>query len=304
MPDCFEFAQTMGEAVSSRWSAHGNALDVFFEVALGVLQDFRPQDALAIPSVCKDVVRAGSRFPKQQRAGGARFGHPPLTLYNDPDLRFFIEMYLWSSMDMTIHDHPFTGAFTVLLGECRNDVFRFDRKGGTDDFQFGTLEQLAEECLVPGIGRAITNGRTFIHRNLHLSRPTVTFIIRTPWDGGTGLLYEEGGLAVNPVLTDVGFKQLEFLEGLLRLDDLETAESHLALVITESRDLYLAYKALDLYLRKTRHYQASGRFLPLFRSILDEEGIDHLQEVFQAQARNQEAFANIKPSIPADLLRP
>ncbi len=213
-------------------------------------------------------------------------------------------MYLWSSMDMTIHDHPFTGAFTVLLGECRNDVFRFERKMGTDDFQFGALEQLDAERLLPGTGRAITNGRTFIHRNLHLSRPTVTFIIRTPWDGGTGLLYEEGGLAVNPVLTEGGFKQLEFLEGILRLDDLATAENHLALVIAGSREPYLAYKALDLYLRKTHRYEATERFLPLFRFLLDTEEIDHLRAVFQAQAQSQDVCLRILPAKPALVPQP
>jgi hypothetical protein len=285
MDDVFDYTEAMGNAVSARWEMGMGGLKVFPEVALSVLRDFEPQRKLTIPKVCSDVVSVGNRLPKQQRAGGARFGQPPLTLYNDPGSRFFIEMYLWSSMDMTIHDHPFTGAFTVLRGQCRNDVFRFDPEGGTEDFQIGNLQQVDSEFLSPGIGREITNGRTFIHRNLHLSKPTVTFIIRTPWDDGTGLLYEEGGLAVNPALSACEFKQLEFLEGLLRLDEAETSMGHLEQVISGSKTPYLAYKALNLYARKTGRYSDIEQFLPLFRSLLGDLGIKHLREVFRCQAQ-------------------
>jgi hypothetical protein len=241
----FDYASAMGTDLAQQWAAQGYQLEGLPELALTVMDSYDPVHNLPLESVVRDVATFEGDLPTQ-RASGRNFGHPPLTLWNDPDGHFFIEMYLWSSTDMTIHSHPFTGAFAVL-------------------------EQSASETLVPGDARAITNGSSFIHRNLHMSRPTATFIIRTLGDGSNGLIYDEAGIALDPSLTPIQYKQLQFLEGLLRLPDLSVGRSYLQRIMKGDPSVSMSYQSIDLLLRKTQDPGAAEGLFKHFHGLPDPD---------------------------------
>jgi hypothetical protein len=269
----------MGADLGRRWVAQGNDLAALPDLAIQIIEEYDPSTHLPLGSVVDEIAAYEGELPRQ-RAGGRTFGQPPLTLWNDPDGRFFIEMYLWSCTDMTIHDHPFTGAFTVLDGECTNEVFTFHEEGGTDQLRFGHLDQVAKEDLRPGNARAITNGTSFIHRNLHLSRPTVTFIMRTLWDGTTGLIYDEAGMALDPSLSPVQYKQLQFLEGLLRLPDPSQGLSYVERVMQSEPSPSMAYQAIDVLLRKTRDLKLTKELVDYLDPLLGAHR-KHLSRVLE-----------------------
>ncbi len=145
METIFTYAERMGAEVSRLWASESNRLDALPDVALKTLETFSPDQALQLTRITEDI--ATTKQLPRQRAGGRSFGQPPLTLYNEPDGRFFIELYLWSETDMTIHDHPFTGAFSVLNGDCNNDTFTFNATAGDQSVQIGQLDLLSAETM-------------------------------------------------------------------------------------------------------------------------------------------------------------
>src|SRR5213075_397838 len=73
-----------------------------------------------------DIVRwtlSADRLPKQNLE--ATFGNPPLTLYTCGG--FYIQALFWLDGTTSIHDHAFSGAFTVLAGSSIHSRFEFER---------------------------------------------------------------------------------------------------------------------------------------------------------------------------------
>lgn len=200
-------------------------------------------------------------IPEQRINQGSLFGQPPLTLYVSEAKRFFIEIYLWSSLYMTIHDHPFSGAFAVLDGVCHHDSYTFEHTGGSAQLQTGKLILKESELMKKGDCMMIFNGNRLIHRNLHLTKPTVTFIIRTYRDPGLiGMIFEETGLAIAPDLTTSERKFLDYLDGVLRLNKQDDAILMVQSLMNSNFSDYAKYRSVEIYLEHTRHYHEVHRF--------------------------------------------
>lgn len=248
------FAKAMGETLYHEWQAVDFDLSLFPTLAYRSVISSKPADAMKVFDIPRSLLTGGD-IPPQRVNQGSLFGQPALTLYVAEDRRFLIELYLWSSVDMTIHDHPFSGAFAVLEGECQHDVFLFERSGGTPQLQTGTLTLTKTERLLPGDGRMIVNGSRLIHRNLHLSKPTVTFIIRTYRDPGlTGMIYDESGLAVAPDLSVVEQKYLDYLDGVLQLHQHHKALQMVQAVMASGFSDYAKFFSAQSYLDYTWRY--------------------------------------------------
>ncbi|PHM45229.1 hypothetical protein [Xenorhabdus miraniensis] len=285
----FEFSKMMGDTLNQEWKREHFDIEKFSVLAHNTISTFRPENEINVFDIPFELLNE-SEIPKQRINQGSLFGQPPLTLYVADEKRFFIEVYLWSSVDMTIHDHPFSGAFTVLDGVCRHDVYLFDRTGGTERLQTGRLTLKDTELLSKGDCRMIFNGDRLIHRNLHLSRPTVTFIIRTYRDPGfTGMIFEESGLAVAPDLSAPEMKFLDYLDGVLRLHNYDVAVQMIkALMISDFSD-YAKYHSVEIYLEKTRRYHETDLLCDMLSSSIIEITPDIFRKVFQFQ---QERFLN------------
>lgn len=136
------------------------------------------------------------------------FGMPPVTIYQDPARRFYVDIYLWAGgsglQDMAIHDHTFSGVFMVLDGICENLEYCWSESRAVgSNLTLGDLRPNSAEKLGPGDVRTIVAGEGFIHRNIHVSAPTLTIVLRTHnVIGSTAHVYHEGGIKVVPVALD------------------------------------------------------------------------------------------------------
>jgi hypothetical protein len=108
----------------------------------------------------------------------ARFGQPPVTLC-DSD-RFVIDALFWFDGTTSIHDHAFSGAFSVLQGSSIHTRYTFtERTVLSSRMAIGTLARAETELLRRGDIRPISGGAAFIHALFHLDRPSVSIVVRT-----------------------------------------------------------------------------------------------------------------------------
>jgi hypothetical protein len=190
----------------------------FSQAAMGALLEAPPHLTLSCPEVLRWGVDT-CRLPAQTDPRSL-FGEPPLTVYRG-DL-FHIDVNVWLNSTTSIHEHSFSGAFSVLSGSSVHTSYRFEvdeRVNGR--LQFGTLSSLGSELLLPGATRPIEAGSRFIHYLYHLDHPSLTVVVRTYSDPGTQPQYDylPPSLAIDPAPVDVGLKRrLECLAALARHD--------------------------------------------------------------------------------------
>lgn len=278
--NAFSFSKKLGDTLHHQWEKEYFDIDAFPSLACHAIASFNPAQEIKIFDIPYELLNT-QEIPYQRINKGSSFGQPPLTLYISEDKKFFIEIYLWSSVDMTIHDHPFSGAFTIIEGVCQHDTYLFDKKGGTSQLQTGNLTLKDSEILSQGDCRQIFNGDRLIHRNLHLSKPTVTFIIRTFKESGfTGLIFEESGLAVAPDLTHAESKFLDYLEGVLQLYNYDTACRMIQSLARSDCCNYAKYRSVDIYLEYTRHYHEIDLFSDMLNVSIPDVPLDIFRNTF------------------------
>lgn len=276
----FSFSKKMGDTLHHLWEREHFDIDVFPTLACQTITTFNPSQEINIFDIPYDLLNS-QEIPHQRINKGSSFGQPPLTLYVSEDKRFFIEIYLWSSIDMTIHDHPFSGAFAIIEGVCRHDIYFFDKTGGSSQLQTGILTLKESEVLSQGDCRQIFNGDRLIHRNLHLSKPTVTFIIRTFKEPGfTGLIFEESGLAVAPDLNQAESKYLDYLEGILQLHKNDTAYRMIQSLVKSDSSDYAKYRSAEIYLEHTRHYHEIDLLSGMLNVSIPDVPLDTFRNTF------------------------
>jgi hypothetical protein len=95
----------------------------------------------------------------------------------------------------------------------------------------------------------ITAGRAFIHRNIHLTKPTLTVVVRTVWDGIRQYTYYEPGLALESSMSNTQNKQLQLLRGLNKFDR-ALASRYLRELLSSDIQPGHAYRCLQFFLRQ------------------------------------------------------
>lgn len=158
------------------WSVRGFAREAFPELASRALvkaklaENFNENDVL-------EAVLTSQALPPQLDIT-ASFGQPPLTTLRTA--HFLVDIYFWTNLDVSIHDHSFVGAFANLSGDSFNCLYEFTGDTGSEsDVVSGNLRLKAVDKLKSGDVRPIVDGRRFIHQVWHLDYPTVTVAIRT-----------------------------------------------------------------------------------------------------------------------------
>ncbi|HEX8114133.1 MAG TPA: hypothetical protein VF516_40660 [Kofleriaceae bacterium] len=131
------------------------------------------------------------------------FGEPPIQLY--AGRRFYIEALFWTDGTTAIHEHCFSGAFQVLMGGSIHTTYRFERTETISrELVLGKLAADRSELLRAGDIRPIVSGDRFIHSLFHLERPSLTLVVRTRHDAGSGpqYVYRPPGIAYDPFIPD------------------------------------------------------------------------------------------------------
>lgn len=211
------FFAELGKSVYSRWKETNFSLPAFPEIATRALEEKPPASNVKLSKLVSDFL-LNDEQPHQSSSG---FGQPELIVYDNP--RFYIQLLYWLEGTTQIHQHEFSGAFHVMLGSSIQTQFAFDNpKPVSAHFRVGDLRIKETRLLETGSTVPIISGGGCIHSLFHLDTPSLTVVVRTHSDPGTGpqFTYLPPHLAVDPFFTDaLTSRRTQLLDVLERTDD-------------------------------------------------------------------------------------
>ncbi len=213
------FFTELGQSVLDRWKAANFTLAAFPSIAQAVLEERPPAEHVEVAELIREFLLE-DRQPFQTQSG---FGQPELVVFDDP--RFYIQILFWLEGTTDIHQHMFSGAFHVLAGSSLHSHFRFeDVQPISSHIQVGRLQITDTQLLETGSTVQIVSGGGYIHSLFHLDTPSLTVVIRTHTDPGTGpqFTYLPPHLAVDPFHNDaLTARRKQLLDVLEKMEDPE-----------------------------------------------------------------------------------
>lgn len=193
------YFEKLGHTVLERWKRQNFSLEVFPQLACAAIDEAPPSANVNMAEMIHEFLSKDEQ-PFQSESG---FGQPELIAFNDT--RFYIQILFWMDGTTEIHQHEFSGAFHVMQGSSVHSEFDFtDARTVTPHILTGDLQVKRIELLEIGRTIPITSGRACIHSLFHLDTPSVTVVIRTHHDPGTGPQYNylPPHIAINPLHAD------------------------------------------------------------------------------------------------------
>jgi hypothetical protein len=210
------YFEKLGQTVLERWRQQNFSLEVFPELAQIAIDEAPPSENVDLEEMIHEFL-ANDDQPFQSQSG---FGQPELLAFNDP--RFYIQILFWMEGTTEIHQHEFSGAFHVMHGSSVHSEFEFEAaQSVTPHIRIGDLHTKKIELLETGRTVPITSGRECIHSLFHLDTPSVTVVVRTHHDPGTGPQYNylPPHIALDPIHADaLTMRRKQLLDVLENLD--------------------------------------------------------------------------------------
>jgi len=222
------FFKELGRTVLLRWKQANFSLEKFPEIASAAMMERPPAQHVDLTAFMRGFLLDDEQ-PFQTQSG---FGQPEIVAYDHP--RFYIQLLFWLDGTTDIHQHEFSGAFHVMSGSSIHAHFEFDKKHAvTPHLQLGDVRMKNIELLETGRTVPIISGRTCIHSLFHLDTPSVTVVVRTQNDPGTGpqFNYLPPHIALDPMHTDLlTMRRKQLLDVLETVQDETYAELVLDMV--------------------------------------------------------------------------
>ena len=193
------YFEKLGRTVLERWRQQNFSLEAFPELARIAIDEAPPSENVDLEEMIHEFLLNDDQ-PFQSQSG---FGQSELIAFNDP--RFYIQILFWLEGTTEIHQHEFSGAFHVMQGSSVHSEFEFlDAQSVTPHISIGDLRVKEIELLETGRTVPITSGRECIHSLFHLDTPSVTVVVRTHHDPGTGPQYNylPPHIAIDPIQAD------------------------------------------------------------------------------------------------------
>ncbi|MDP4626300.1 MAG: hypothetical protein NWT08_14345 [Akkermansiaceae bacterium] len=216
------YFEKLGRTVATRWQEQNFSLAAFPELALTALNESPPCENVDLDEMIAEFL-SNDEQPFQSQSG---FGQPELVAFNHH--RFYIQILFWLEGTTEIHQHEFSGAFHVMRGSSIHSEYDFDEaQAVTPHLRIGDLRMKHIELLETGRTIPITSGRDCIHSLFHLDTPSVTVVIRTHHDPGTGPQYNylPPHIAIDPLHADpLTLRRQQLLDVLETLDDPDYAK--------------------------------------------------------------------------------
>ncbi|MGY8648716.1 MAG: hypothetical protein ACKVLL_15315 [Verrucomicrobiales bacterium] len=210
------YFEKLGRTVLERWRKQNFSLEAFPELARIAIDEAPPSKNMGLEEMIHEFL-VNDEQPFQSQSG---FGQPELVAFNDP--RFYIQILFWMEGTTEIHQHEFSGAFHVMQGSSVHSEFDFvGARSVTPHLRIGDLRMKQIELLESGRTVPITSGRECIHSLFHLDTPSVTVVVRTHHDPGTGPQYNylPPHIAIDPIHTDaLTMRRKQLLDVLETLD--------------------------------------------------------------------------------------
>ena len=206
----------LGRTVLERWREQNFSLKAFPEIARLALDESPPSQNVDLEELVHEFFSSDEQ-PFQSQSG---FGQPELVAFNDQ--RFYIQILFWLEGTTDIHQHEFSGAFHVMQGSSIHAEFDFNNaRSITPHIRTGDLRMNQIELLETGRTVPIISGRECIHSLFHLETPSVTVVVRTHHDPGTGPQYNylPPHIAINPLHADALTQRRKQLLGVLETLD-------------------------------------------------------------------------------------
>jgi len=226
------FFKELGDTILHRWKEKDFSLQQFPRIAKTALEENPPATRVDLSAFMRDfLLREDHPFQTD-----SPFGEPEIVVYNHP--RFYIQLLFWLDGTTAIHQHAFSGAFHVMSGSSIHAHYEFeDARPVTPHLWVGNVRMKKIEILETGrtapivsapIGSAPnTFGQRTIHSLFHLDSPSVTVVVRTQHDAGSGpqFNYLPPHLAIDPLHSDLlTMRRLQLLDVLEQIDDPGYAE--------------------------------------------------------------------------------
>lgn len=193
------YFEKLGRTVLERWRQQNFSLEAFPELARIAIDESPPSENVDLEEMVHEFL-TNDEQPFQSQSG---FGQPELVAFNHQ--RFYIQILFWLDGTTDIHQHEFSGAFHVMHGSSIHAEFDFvGARSVTPHLRIGDLRMKQIELLETGRTVPITSGRECIHSLFHLDTPSVTVVVRTHNDPGTGPQYNylPPHIAIDPLYAD------------------------------------------------------------------------------------------------------
>ncbi len=193
------FFKKLGQTVLERWKRENFSLEKFPEIARSSLEEQPPSKHVKLEKLMREFL-LNDEQPNQSHSG---FGQPEIIAFDHP--KFYIQLLFWMDGTTDIHQHEFSGAFHVMHGSSIHAHYEFDHANSiTPHLRVGDVRMTKIELLEKGRTVPIISGRTCIHSLFHLDTPSVTVVVRTQHDPGTGpqFNYLPPHIALDPEFND------------------------------------------------------------------------------------------------------
>jgi hypothetical protein len=282
------FFTELGRKVYGRWLEANFSLAAFPGIARSTLEENPPSEHVDLEELIQEFLISDD----QPYQSGSGFGQPELIVYDSP--KFYIQLLFWLDGTTDIHQHEFSGAFHVMAGSSIHSEFAFENANSiTAHFRIGDLRLTNAELLQTGSTVRISSGRRGIHSLFHLETPSVTVVIRTHSDPGTGpqFTYLPPHLAIDPTQGDsLTARRKQLLDALEQSGDPNYPELVLAMIkhldlergffilqncMGHFRDLGVWEDFWNVFLKK--HGQPAASILPSLQEIIRRDGIAALR---------------------------
>jgi hypothetical protein len=216
------FFEALGRTVLERWKRENFSLAKFPEIARVALDEAPPAERIDFSALVREFLLSDEQPPQTD----SEFGEPELVGYSHP--RFYIQLLFWTDGTTAIHQHEFSGAFHVMHGSSIHAHYEFDNAQPiTPYLRVGDLRMNSIELLQAGRTVPIASGPGAIHSLFHLDSPSVTVVVRTQHDPGTGpqFNYLPPHVAIDPHFSDkLTMRRKQVLDVLEQVEDEGYAE--------------------------------------------------------------------------------
>lgn len=262
------------EDAARAWQEESCSYQAFPGIATRLLRDFQYNLSLKQLETALADWFLEKKVPEQINVHNT-FGQPPITLYNDG--KFLLEVYFWLTADTSLHSHGFRGAFRVLHGSSRHEVYDAKViKTYAPDVLLTDLGQPRTETLNAGDVRTIHPGLELTHRVIHQDNPTVSLCLKTinepdlfQWN------YFDNGLAIQRRHVPASLvKSIYYFQYLCGRDERGAA-----------RFLFELLSGLDLSMQMNLFEEIGSGAL-----ALDEDTADFLMETIAGRHEESEWF--------------
>lgn len=167
----------LAERIDAEWKEAGYKPGDLPAIASRVLADSHPDRQYDLGALA-DWTLTAAELPDACNPFGP-LGPPAFTVWSNP--RFYVNVYVYTTPEVVVHDHDFSGAFVNLSGVTIHCTYEFGGIDAVDEtVHVGALRLKGIEAISEGRVRTIQAGEDFIHQVWHVSQPTVVLVVRTP----------------------------------------------------------------------------------------------------------------------------